>query len=198
METGFFTIRGTVPLVLNKFSEKAKQAIRDTQEAGSTARSKKKRDAKDFAAAFQGARHLAVEGWDGIPASAFRCAAISACKLVGFAMTRAKLSIFVEADGYEAADGSPLVKILKGKPRQVVHAVRNSSGVVDLRARPMWDPGWELKLRIRFDSDQFTMSDVANLIHRIGAQVGIGEGRPDSRDGAGMGWGLFELVNDEK
>jgi hypothetical protein len=197
METVLFNIRGIAPLVLNKFSAKAKEMIRETQEAGSTARSKKKREAKDFEAAFHGARHLSVEGWDGVPASAFRCAAISACRLVGFAMTRAKLSIFVEADGFDADDGMPLVKLTKGEPRQVVHSVRNSSGVVDLRSRPMWEPGWELKLRIRFDLDQFTAGDVANLVQRIGAQVGIGEGRPDSRDGAGMGWGLFKITTNE-
>jgi hypothetical protein len=29
----------------------------------------------------------------------------------------------------------------------------------------------------------------------VGRQVGIGEGRPDSRNSCGMGWGLFEIVN---
>jgi len=27
----------------------------------------------------------------------------------------------------------------------------------------------------------------------VGLQVGIGEGRPDSRDSAGLGWGTFKL-----
>lgn len=35
--------------------------------------------------------------------------------------------------------------------------------------------------------------DVANLMNRVGAQVGIGEGRPDSKNSAGMGWGLFSI-----
>jgi hypothetical protein len=29
-------------------------------------------------------------------------------------------------------------------------------------------------------------------------QVGIGEGRPDSRDSAGMGYGLFEIAKIEQ
>jgi hypothetical protein len=28
---------------------------------------------------------------------------------------------------------------------------------------------------------------------RVGLQVGIGEGRPDSKNSAGMGWGLFTI-----
>lgn len=53
-------------------------------------------------------------------------------------------------------------------------------------------------LRIRFDADLFTKTDIVNLIMRVGAQVGIGEGRPDSKDSAGMGFGLFEIITDEK
>ena len=56
---------------------------------------------------------------------------------------------------------------------------------------------WKCKLRIRFDADQFTKEDIANLLARVGLQVGIGEGRPDSKKSAGMGWGLFELTNED-
>ena len=48
-------------------------------------------------------------------------------------------------------------------------------------------------MRIRFDADMFSAADVANLMNRVGAQVGIGEGRPDSKNSAGMGWGLFSI-----
>jgi hypothetical protein len=43
--------------------------------------------------------------------------------------------------------------------------------------------------------DQFTPEDVANLMARVGMQVGIGEGRPDSKNSAGMGWGLFKIAD---
>jgi hypothetical protein len=39
-----------------------------------------------------------------------------------------------------------------------------------------------------------TEADIANLIARVGLQVGIGEGRPDSKQSAGLGFGLFEIV----
>jgi hypothetical protein len=35
---------------------------------------------------------------------------------------------------------------------------------------------------------------VTNLMQRVGLQVGIGEGRPDSRESAGLGWGTFAIA----
>jgi len=112
-------------------------------------------------------------------------------------MTHAKLSVFIEADGFDVDDGTPLVKITKGQPIYHEAAVRNDSGVCDIRARPMWREGWEAKVRIRYDADQFSLIDVSNLLGRAGMQVGLGEGRPDSKNSAGMGWGLF-ILKDKK
>ena len=52
-----------------------------------------------------------------------------------------------------------------------------------------------VKLRLKWDGDQFTPTDVVNLLSRAGQQVGIQEGRPDSKNSAGMGWGTFEVVS---
>jgi hypothetical protein len=191
-----FHLRGIEPLCINRFSAKAMEKMIETQKAGSQAKSKKNREAKDFEQCFQDARHLSSEGWDGVAASAFRCALISACRTVDFKMTLAKLSLFVIADGYDKVDGTPLVRITKGQPSRVDSLVRNDTGVVDIRPRPVWQPGWEMKVRIRYDADRFSIEDVTNLMMRVGLQVGIGEGRPDSKDSAGIGYGLFEIVNE--
>jgi hypothetical protein len=194
MMTANFRIIGTAPLVMAKFSQKAKEMMMATQEAGSTARSKKKRTAKDFKADCEACIHYSTDGWIGIPAPAFRAAMISACRLVGFRMTLAKLSLFTFADGYEE-DGTPLVRMKAGKYEQTTMAVRNSTGVIDIRSRPMWHQ-WEAMVRIQFDADQFTLQDISNLMHRVGVQVGLLEGRPDSRDSAGMGWGTFRIESE--
>lgn len=192
-----FRIRGVAPLVQNKFSQKALGIIREQQAAGGPAKNRRAREPKDFQALYEGAMHRSAEGWYGFPAGAFRNAMISACRVAGYPMTKAKLSIFVEADGYDANEPTPLVRITRGEPSPLESAVRNDSGVVDIRSRAMWAPGWEMVLRLRWDGDQFTTQDVANLLLRAGLQVGIGEGRPDSKDSAGMGWGLFEIVAPE-
>ena len=64
---------------------------------------------------------------------------------------------------------------------------------MDLRARPMWRK-WGVKLRMEYDADQFTASDVVNLIARAGIQVGIGPGRPFSKMSYGMGYGTFRIA----
>jgi hypothetical protein len=202
-----FTIVGTAPLVQHRFGEKARNVILETQQAGSQARKGKKREPKDFDAAYQQARHIAAtevgpngevitipegQGWDGIHAGGFRRAMIDACSVVGFHMTKAKKTVFVMADGW-AADGTPLVRITKGEPRKVIHPCRNASGVVDLRARPMWDAGWEAIITIRFDADMFSATDILNLLSRVGAQCGVGEGRANSKGSTGCDWGSFRV-----
>lgn len=193
-QTAEFLVIGTSPYVQNKFSAKAREKMRQAQEAGSTARKGTKREPKDFQAAYEAATHRLPGGGHGIPAPAFRNACIDACRMAGFQMTRAKMSIFCEADGFDADDGTPLVKITKGEPTYLESTVRNESGVCDVRPRPLWHPGWEAVVRLRFDADQFTIQDVANLLLRAGLQVGIGEGRPFSKNSAGLGWGLFTLA----
>jgi hypothetical protein len=197
IKTGEVYIKGTAPLVVHKFSDKAKRMIREKQAAGSTANTKKRREAKDFDEVFNGARHISFDGWDGIPAPAFRNACIAACRLVGFKMTMAKLSIFVEADGFDVTEGTPLVKIIGGEPRQLESMVRLATGVCDISVRPQWIE-WGAKLRIRYDADQFTASDVVNLVARAGLQVGVCEGRPGSTNSNGMGWGTFEVSTKEE
>mgnify|MGYP001607793579 CR=1 FL=1 len=189
-------VRGTAPLMVHRFSAKSLTKMRATQEAGSTAGKGVKRDKRDFEGDFQGARHISTEGWDGIHAAAFRAAAIDACRATGFQMTRAKMSIFVIPDGHDKEDGTPLVRIRGNAPVTDIRPARNDNGSIDLRARPRWDQ-WNVVLRIRYDADQFTATDVANLIERAGMQVGVGEGRPFSEDSYGMGFGTFTVRSDK-
>lgn len=186
-----FEIEGTAPYMQLKFSEKVKKEMMAKQEAGSTAKSKKKHTKRDFKADYEASKHISEEGWVGIPAAAFRNACVSACRLVGFQMTKAKLSVFVESDGLDKEEGTPLVKI-EGTPEMHIGHVRNATGVADLRARALWRK-WSAVVRIKFDADQFTLTDITNLMARVGLQVGIGEGRHDSKSSNGMGFGTFKL-----
>lgn len=185
-------IEGTAPYMQARFSAKAMQAMKSKMEAGSTAASRKKRKARDFKADFKEAQYISTGGWNGMPASAFRNASIRACKTVGFHMTNARMSIFIEAEGLDATDGTPLVKIIADPPEMSEMAVRNATGVADIRVRPMWRE-WKAILKVTFDRDQFTEQDVINLLMRAGMQVGVGEGRPFSKKSNGLGFGLFKV-----
>ena len=179
------------PYVQHAFSEKARKQMEETQRQGQQAKGKRKREPKDFNAIYEAAKHKSTDGWLGIPASAFRNAAIDVCRMVGIVMTRAKLSVFVVADGIDTADGTPLVRI-HGEPEILEKAVRNESGVADIRWRPMWRE-WSAAVKVQWDEEQFSASDIYNLFARAGWHVGIGEGRPNSPKSNGMGWGRFEV-----
>lgn len=195
LQVAEFLIRGNAPYVQCKFSQKVQEEMKAKQQEGSTAKKGKKREPKDFDALYKSAMHRAKDGgWNGIPATAFRNALISACRVCGFAMTRAKLSVFCLPDGFDESDRTPMVRITKGEPHKHEQHVINASGVADIRAQAMWDEGWEAVVRIEFDADQFTISDVANLLMRSGIQVGVGCGRPDSSNSAGLGFGTFKIV----
>jgi len=197
LQTVEFKIIGCSPYVQNKFSAKAKAMMKAKQEAGAQAKKSTKREPKDFQACYEDAQYKPVgETWPNgaIPATSIKAAMVAACRLCDFKMTDAKQCVYIEPDGYDYSEGVPLIKISKGKPQYFEQAVRNETGVADIRARPMWVAGWEAKVNIRYDADRFQLIDVANLLMRAGKQVGIGEGRQASRRCVGLGWGEFEPV----
>lgn len=191
-QTAVFEIHGVAPLVIHRFSAKTKNEMKQKMETGKAASSKKNREAKATDDLYNEARYVAKEGWDGLHAGAIRNALISACRLVGFKMTLAKLSIFVVQDGWDSTEPQiPLIRIY-GKPIKQEDMARVETGQPYVTVRAAYHD-WSAKIKIRWDADQFTSDDVFNLLYRVGAQVGVGEGRPDSKKSAGMGWGLFEI-----
>ncbi len=185
-----FLIRGTAPLVVERFSKKAELMAKMAE--GPSAKNRKERTARDYEQDAEDARYRSPEGWEGVNAAAFRAGMISACRLVGFKMTLAKLSVFVVQDDFDRLDGLPIIRIYGNSQVFTAHT-RNATGVVDVRARPMYRD-WACKLSIKFDRAQFKAADMVNLLSRVGGQVGIGAGRPDSKSSAGCGWGTFEVV----
>lgn len=188
-----YVLTGTAPYVSNKFSAEAREMMRAKQAAGSQAKKGAKREAKDFDKCFRESMHAFGDGTYGVPATCFRQAMVSACRIVGFKMTLAKLALFVLPDGEDEDDASPLVRFTKGTPEKFEAATRNETGVADIRVRGKWATGWQVRLRVQYDADMFTRADLTNLLARVGVQVGIGAGRPDSKTSCGQGWGTFTV-----
>lgn len=190
--TVVFNVTGTAPLVIHRFSSKTKQQMKEKMELGKSASSKKNREAKNTDETYREAKYVSTDGWEGFHAASIRNAMISACRLVNFKMTLAKLSLFVEADGWDALEPQiPLVRIYGASVKQEDMA-RVETGQPYVTVRAAYHQ-WKAKIKIRFDEDQFSLTDVTNLLSRVGQQVGLCEGRPDSKNSAGMGWGLFEV-----
>ncbi len=190
-----FKIVGTAPLVVHRFDEKIARSFADKIVAGSTPKGKAKHEARSLDDICEAAKYIGeTDGvrWEGFNASAIRAAMISACRLVNFKMTLAKLSVFVQDDGRDIKNPLyPLIRIY-GEAKRTELIARTETDVAMLTVRPMYFP-WHSIVRIRFDADQFALADVTNLLARVGEQVGICEGRPDSKNSAGMGWGTFRI-----
>lgn len=199
-------IIGTAPYVQCRFSQKAINMIREKQEAGSQANKKRSREAKDFHQCFLDAQHLfrtaKGELANGIPAMAFKAMMRDACRTAGLAMTCLKQTVFVVADGLDVVDETGLIQIHgaanseRNQPFPHEGHVKLASGVADIRHRPMWEEGWHATIRVKYDADFFTASDVCNLLSRGGMTCGIGEGRATAPDSCGMNWGFFRLAGE--
>lgn len=196
-QTAIFEIVGNAPLVIHRFSAKTKNEMKDKMEMGKSASSKKNREAKATDDLYMESKYVSKQGWEGFHAASIRNAMISACRLVNFKMTLAKMSVFVIADGVDATEPQiPLIKII-GKSIKQEDMARVTTGQPYVTVRAAYHD-WAAKITIRWDADQFSVDDVSNLLARVGMQVGIGEGRPDSKNSAGMGWGTFDIKGHEE
>lgn len=189
-------LHGTAPLVIHRFDEKARAALRPTMKVRADERKARlnrtdETNVKEAEDIFNRARYRSAEGWDGISAGAFRNAFVDACRLTGLQMTRARMAFFIHHDGLDARDSTPLLRIY-GSP-EMYESVGRTSGMNQgpvLQFRPMYNP-WSVDLRMQFDADLLDQDSVMNLIFRAGLQIGVGEGRPFSKKSNGLGFGLF-------
>ncbi len=116
-------IVGTSPLIVHAWSEKATRMMLNKQMGLPTPKKEPKSPEDDY----NGARYISSQGWDGVPATAFKAAMVGACRLVeGLPMTMARRLFFVEADDRELN----LVRIF-AEPQMRQDMVRLESGVAD-------------------------------------------------------------------
>lgn len=183
-------IKGSAPLMVHKFSMKARHQIQAKQTSADKV--KGARAPKDYKAEFNAARYISKQGWDGFYAGSIRNAMIRAASYGGgLTMTQAKGLLFIVAEGFDKEDGTPLVRI-QGKATHDTRPARNDGGGIDMRNRPRYDD-WGAKLKISYDADLLSAQDVLNLLARAGESVGICDGRPSSPNSNGCGFGTFTV-----
>src|SRR5438046_3403129 len=121
---------GDSPLIMHKWSEKAKKEILDKQMKVA----KKGRDAKDPEKDFEECIYYLDEKKTryGFPSVAFKCAAVSACRFTdGTKMTVARGAFHVEGE---------LVEITGSEPKMREDMVRVGMGTADIRYRAEFSP----------------------------------------------------------
>jgi hypothetical protein len=118
--------------------------------------------------------YVSPKGWRGIPLFGFRQALLGACKLEGHKLRNGAGLPTVRADGFDVVEGTALVRITKGKPRDASEVQENLAGGV------VYDEGWEARVVVEFDADVFKAQEIVKVMITAGAEVGLGCKRPDA------------------
>jgi hypothetical protein len=173
-ETLIVPIVGTAPLIVHKFSEKAKKQMLDAMQGR-----KSPKQPKDPEAEYQAAFYRTKDGY-GFPAVAFKAATVSAARFYGKDVTMTALRQFLFFKGVlSPADDQPLFEIV-GEPRMREDVVTVGMKGTDLRYRPEF-PEWSTTLEVTYVKSMLTRESVLSLIDASGLGVGVGEWRPEKK-----------------
>lgn len=176
-----FQIRGTSPLIMHKWSEKAKQEMRDKQQKGKKTKARDLRVPEEEAKA---ATYVTRDGHIGIPGMAFKSALIGAAhKDIGIEKTLVRKALFLVCE-----DPDKILPIDCDEPEVREDFVRVGQGSTDLRYRPCFER-WSCKIELEVDSGLLQEQDILSLVDRAGFGVGICEWRPE-KNGE---YGRFEI-----
>lgn len=173
-ETIQVPIIGTAPLIVHRFSEKAKRQMLDNMQGRKTPK-----ENKDPEAEYQAAFYRLKDGRYGVPAIAFKAATIGACRFYGKSVTMTSTRQFLFLNGEPSQDGQGLFPIV-GEPHMREDVVTVGQSGHDLRYRPEF-PEWSTNLIVTYVTSALSRSSVLSLIDAGGLGVGVGEWRPEKR-----------------
>lgn len=174
-ETLEVPIIGTTPLIMHRFSEKAKRQMLDATQGR-----KAPKTPKDPEAEFESAFYRLEDGDRyGFPVIAFKAATVGGARFYGkdVTMTSLRQSIFMRGEPGE--DGLSLTEII-GHAEMREDVVRVGQGGTDLRYRPMFRE-WRAVLTVTYVTSMLTRGSLLSLIDAGGMGVGVGEWRPEKK-----------------
>lgn len=181
-ETLSVPIRGTSPLVVHRFSEKAKRQMLDNAQG-----KKSPKEPKDPQAEYEAAFYRLKDGGYGFPALAFKAATVGGARFYGKQITMTALKQLIFFTGEPGEDGHYYVPVF-GEPIMREDVVRVGRGGTDLRYRPQFTE-WTTVLTVTYVQSMLTRGSLLSLIDAGGMGIGVGEWRPE-RDGD---FGTYEI-----
>lgn len=190
MKTITVPIVGTNPLIVNRFSEKAAQQIKEIGELSQGVKQggKKKNIVAPEEQYENSLEYMADGKTYGFPARSFKAAIVTA----GYRIFKVPQTILRSAILVLSDDSTGNVKI-EGEPRMREDMVR--VGTINKVASPRYRaefPEWSTTLRIRFFANVITEEDLVSIIQAAGYACGVGEWRPEKSN---SGWaGTFEIA----
>jgi len=175
-ETLLVPLVGTSPLIVHRFSEKAKKQMLDAMQGRKTPKEPKDPQA-EYEAAFY---RMKADGGYGFPVTAFKQATVGGCRFYGKSITMTALKQFIFFRGEQGEDGQSLTRI-EGTPHMREDVTRVGRGGTTLTYRPEF-PEWQTVLTVVYVTSALTRNSVLSLIDAGGMGVGVGEWRPE-KDG---------------
>lgn len=190
-------IAGDTPLIMHRWSEKAKRMILEKQMKKTKSSAKEaKNPIEDFIESIYWMEGKPSEYTEeafeeacrngarfGFPVTAIKQATISSAYRNGLTKDMASLrgAFFI------AGEGSELLAEVKGcTPTMREDMVRVGMGVADIRFRGEFS-GWYMDLQVSYNANgAYTLDQIINLINVGGFSCGIGEWRPEKDGNYGM------------
>lgn len=180
-------IIGDTPLMVNKWSDKAKEMMLAKQmkkaSSGKEAKNPEQmyNDAR-YIIEFEDAKH------DCFPALAFKASTVDAANMLDLTKVgmRSAYHIFGEAG---TANQYCVLKYDGDAPIMSEDMVRIAMGTADIRYRPLY-PNWSTTVVVHFNKRMISLEQLVNLFNAAGFGIGIGEWRPKGKMSSGIN-GMF-------
>lgn len=178
------TLVGDTPLIMHKWSEKAKKEMLAKQMKKAKLAKEAKDPNRDFLESIYILSENGKQRTYGFPVIAFKAAAVTACTSIG-GITKVQARQAFHIDGeFAVIEGS--------EPKMREDMVRIGMGTADIRYRGEFFP-WFTTLTITHNANVMSPEQILNMLNTAGFGVGIGEWRPE-RDGQ---YGRFHVATDK-
>lgn len=179
IETIKVTLIGDTPLIVHRWSEKAKKQMLDKQMKKASPGKEAKNPEQDF----KDSLYVLPDGGYGFPIIGFKAAAVTACTSIG-GMTKVAARQAFHVDGEYA-------RIEGDEPTMREDMVKIAMGTADIRYRGEFK-NWWTQIEVRFNANVMSGEQILNLLQTAGFAVGVGEWRPE-RDGQ---YGRFHVASE--
>ena len=178
-ETLLIPIVGSAPLIMHKFSEKAKRQMLDAMQGR-----KSPKAPKDPEGDYEAAAYKMDDGGYGFPSIAFKAATVSAARFFDKSVTMVSLRQTLFFSGTMSKTEGQMMVVIEGEPIMREDVVRVGNGGTDLRYRPQFTE-WSTTLEVTYVKSMLTRESVLSLIDAGGLGVGVGEWRPEKKGDMG-------------
>jgi len=172
---------GDTPLIMHRWSNKAKEMMRAKQQKGA----KLAKEAKVPEYEFNEATYFIdrEKGVYGFPVLAIKKCLVTAAVAGDAKMSEMRRAFHIVGDVQTAEGSMSFVHAPKRIMREDM--VRIAMGTADLRYRPEF-PEWHIDVNIRFDRRQISVAQIFSLANLAGFSVGLGEWRVEKSGQSGM------------